>query len=142
MQVSLKKLISGTTIAFVLASNSFTAPAHASSVSEAGQFLKDNWGAIVNNLWSPWNIQVYMTSLSPQETQAVINQHRSRADGVLHDRCINKVADMYLGNNGWLLKYTTNRWIVASTRVENGQANCYNRMPNRIADEFIRRRGW
>jgi hypothetical protein len=142
MQVSLKKLIPGTAIAFLLASNSFTAPAHASSVSEAGQFLKDNWGAIVNNLWSPWFKQVFMTNLSPQETQGVINQYRSRADGVLHDRCVNKTTDMYFGNGAWVYKYTTNRWVLVSTRVENGQANCYMRIPNSMADELIRLRGW
>lgn len=100
------------------------------------------YNIIVSNLWSPWFKQVFMTNLSPQETQDVANQYRSRAGGILNDRCVNKTADMYLGNDGWLLKNTTNRWIVASTRVENGQANCYNRIPNRIADEFMRRRGW
>ena len=142
MQLSLKKLLPGVTIAFLVGSSSFTAPAHAGSVAEAGQYLQQNWAEIVNNLWSPWNKQVYMTSLSRQEMEAVINQYRSRAGGVLHDRCINKVADMYLGKRGWILKYTSNRWIVASTRIENGQVNCYNRMPNRVADDFIRRRGW
>jgi hypothetical protein len=145
MKFSPKKAVSATAITAVIAvtSNSLIAtPAHASSVSESGQFLKENWHIIVSNLWSPWFKQVFMTNLSPQETQDVANQYRSRAGGVLHDRCVNKTADMYLGNDGWLLKNTTNRWVVASTRVENGQANCYIRLHNRIADEFIRRRGW
>ncbi len=116
-------------------------PAQAASVSEAVNFLANNWNAIVSNLWSPWNKQVFMTNLSPQETQAVQNQYRSRADGVLFDRCVNKVADTYY--TGWRngVVKTTNRWTIAM-RVENGQANCYQRMPNQYADTFMRARGW
>ncbi|QXE26174.1 hypothetical protein B6N60_04905 [Richelia sinica FACHB-800] len=115
-------------------------PAQA-SWSDATNFLNNNWGAIVSNLWSPWNKQVFMTNLSPQETRDVQNQYRSRADGVLFDRCVNKVADTYY--TGWrngAIK-TAYRWTI-SMRVENGQANCYQRMTNNNADDFMRRRGW
>jgi hypothetical protein len=115
-------------------------PAQA-SWADAGQFLNDNWGALVSNLWSPWNKQVYMTSLSPQETRDVQRQYQSRADGVLNARCIDRVADTYY--TGWrntAIK-TAYRWVVAS-RIENGQTNCYMRMPNAHADAFIKRRGW
>jgi hypothetical protein len=116
-------------------------PAQAASISEAVNFLGNNWDAIVSNLWSPWNKQVFMTNLSPQETQAVQNQYRSRADGVLSDRCVNKVADTYY--TGWRngATKTAMRWTIAM-RVENGQANCYQRMPNQYADAFMRARGW
>lgn len=116
-------------------------PAQAGSVSEAVQFLQDNWGVIVSNAWSPWNKQVFMTNLSSQETSDVQNQYRSRADGVLTDRCINKTADMYW--RGWqnTAAKTTHRWMFAM-RVENGQANCYQRMASWNADSFIRARGW
>ena len=145
MQSSFKKIASRTVslAAIAFASTTFNAtPVHAGSVSEAAQLLKDNWGLLVANLWSPWNKQVYMTSISPQETQDVMRQYQGRANGVLHDRCINKVADMYFGDDGWLLKNTANRWIIAATRVENGQANCFLRLNNSVADDFIRRRGW
>lgn len=116
-------------------------PAQAASMSEAVNFLSSNWNAIVSNLWSPWNKQVFMTNLSPQETQAVQNQYRSRADGVLADRCVNKVADTYYTDwrNGAVK--TAYRWTIAM-RVENGRANCYQRMPNQNADAFMRARGW
>ncbi|MEH1887635.1 MAG: hypothetical protein V7L19_30715 [Nostoc sp.] len=115
-------------------------PAQA-SFKDAADFLNDNWGAIVSNLWSPWNKQVFMTNLSPQETRDVQNQYRSRADGVLTDRCINKVADTYYSSWRNNATKTAYRWTIAM-RVENGQANCYQRMPNQSADAFMRRRGW
>ena len=117
-----------------------TQPAQA-SWGDAVNLLNNGWGDIVQYGWSPWNKQVFMTNLSPQETEAVRNQYRSRADGVLHDRCINKVADQYF--TGWRRNSikTTHRWVIA-TRVENGKANCYMRMPNSRADAFIRARGW
>ena len=117
-------------------------PVHAASVSEAGQFLKENWRWIVSNLWTPYTKQVYMTSLSPQETQAVIREFNANAYGELKARCVNKIADGYLGSNGWSLKYTANRWLLVPIRVENGQAHCYMRLERKTADEFIRRRGW
>ncbi|MDK2408584.1 hypothetical protein QHH11_09910 [Aphanizomenon sp. PH219] len=144
MQFSVKKLLSvtATGAAIFVTSASLTAtPAHA-GISEAGGVLKDYWGAIVSNVWSPWFKQVYMTSISPQETESVKLEYQSRAGGVLNDRCVNKVADVYLGRDGWMLKNTPNRWTIASTRVENGQANCYNRMPNWVADRFKNARGW
>ncbi|MDM9379518.1 hypothetical protein QUB80_02230 [Chlorogloeopsis sp. ULAP01] len=117
-----------------------TKPAQA-SLDVAVNFLDQRWGDLVSHLWTPWNKQVFMTNLSPQETKAVQNQYRSRADGVLFDRCVNKTANMYY--KGWkngAIK-TTHRWVIAM-RVENGQANCFQRMPNQYADAFIRRRGW
>lgn len=115
-------------------------PAQA-SLSDAAKFLDDNWGSIVSNAWSPFNKQVFMTNLSSQETKSVQEQYRSRANGVLTDRCINKVADTYY--TGWRKNAikTAYRWTIAM-RVENGVANCYQRMPNRNADNFMRRRGW
>ncbi len=132
-------VLSTTTVLSLTSIN--TQSAQAVSLSEAANFLNDNWNAIVSNLWTPWNKQVFMTNLSPQETQAVQNQYRSRADGVLVDRCVNKVADTYY--TGWrngAIK-TAMRWTIAM-RVENGQANCYERMPNQYADAFMRKRGW
>ena len=145
MQSSFKKIASRTVslAAIAFASTTFNAtPVHAGSVSEAAQLLKDNWGLLVANRWSPWNKQVYMTSISHQETQDVIEQYQSRAGGILHDRCVNKIADLYFGDKGWMLKNTTNRWVAVATRMENGQVNCFQRIPNQIADDFIRRRGW
>ncbi len=144
MGFSPKNIILGlaTTAAIAAAGITYSPPsANAGSISDAAQFMSSNWGAFVSNLWSPWNKQVFMTNLSWQETRDVRNQYRDRADGVLNDRCINKVTDMYY--SGWqrnVLK-TSHRWVFA-TRVENNQANCFQRMPNNIADNFIRRRGW
>lgn len=129
-------------IAMAIGSSSiaFPKPAQA-SWGDAINLLRDSWGSIVQYSWSPWNKQVFMTNLSWQETRDVRNQYRSRADGVLHDRCVNKVANTYL--SGWqnTAFKTSHRWVVAM-RVENNQANCFARMPNKVADEFIRRRGW
>lgn len=126
------------------------------SLDGAAQLLTDRWDDVVSYGWSPWNQQVYMTDLSRQEMEAVQNKHRSRANGVLHDRCVNKIADVYLSskNRGQLSAIrrlaikaanssikTITRWSVAM-RVENGKPNCYLRMHNAGADEFIRKRGW
>lgn len=115
--------------------------ANAGSISDAAQVLSNNFDALVSNVWSPWNKQVYMTELSTQETRDVRNQHRSRADGVLNDRCINKVADMYYSGRRRTAMKTIQRWVFA-TRVEDNRAKCFQRMPNKIADNFISRRGW
>ena len=117
-----------------------TKPAQA-SLKDGADFLDSKWSDIVQYAWTPWTLQVFMTDLSPQETQAVQNQFRKRADGELHSRCVYKVADMYWrGLRNTALK-TTHRWLVA-TRVENGRANCYQRLTRRNVEEFVRRRGW
>jgi len=153
MKLSPKKLLAGLTTAFVISASSiaFTpSPAKAGPVAgtvaaagiiAAGGYLANNWGSFVSHLWSPRVKQVFMTSLSWQETRDVRNQHRERADGVLHDRCIDKVTNMYY--SGWRRTHmrTSGRWVF-STRVENNQANCYQRMPNHIADDVMRIRGW
>jgi hypothetical protein len=109
---------------------------------EAVSILNSNFGAIVSLVWTPWNLQVYMTNLSPQETQAVRNQYQSRADGVLFDRCVNKVADTYYtGINNWSVK-NPQRWTVASRVEGGGYTNCYQRMPDWLGREFIQKRGW
>ena len=79
-----------------------------------------------------------MTELSPQETNAVRDQYRDRADGVLNARCIDKIDKLYRLN---IAQKTLNRWTFAS-RVENGKANCYMRMPKDKAEDFKRRRGF
>ncbi|MEH1797286.1 hypothetical protein [Nostoc sp.] len=139
-----KSIVLGLASVAAVLATSFTVtqkPAQASSLNDAVDFLNNNWGQIVSNAWSPWNKQVFMTNLSPQETRDVQNQYRSRADGVLTDRCINKVADMYW--RGWrnTAAKTSHRWMFAM-RVENSQANCYQRFTNQNADAFIRARGW
>ena len=79
-------------------------------VAEAITVLQSSWGDIVAVAWTPWNLQVYMTNLSPQETQSVVNQYQSRASGVLFDRCVNKSSDMYYtGFRNGAMK-TSNRW--------------------------------
>lgn len=82
-----------------------------------------------------------MAELSPQETNDVKNQYRDRADGVLNDRCINKITKMYSFSSGSTVMKTLQRWQFAS-RVENGKTNCYMRMPNYMADKIKQRRGY
>jgi len=116
--------------------------ASASDAAEIGKLIADNWGAIVSNLWSPNFKQVYLEELSPQETDGVRNEYRDRADGVLNDRCIDKIARVYRFDGVMTTAVkTTNRWMFAS-RVENGKTNCYMRTPNAYADKIKQRRGY
>ena len=142
-----QKTIQVLAIAALLAPSIISPPKADASWDGAVSLLRDSWGSIVSYAWSPWNTQVFMTNLSWQETRDVQNQYRSRANGVLHDRCVEKIARTYLSASDWqttsanrALK-TTHRWMVAS-RVENGQANCYLRMPNDVANKFKNARGW
>lgn len=133
-------LLSLALVAFGTVSTINTKPAQA-SMSDAVKFVNDNWGSIVSNLWSPWNKQVFMLSHSSQEVESTKKQYVSRAEGVLTDRCINKVADQYY--TGWRNNAvkTAYRWTIAM-RIENGVGNCYQRMPNQKADDFMRKRGY
>ena len=110
------------------------------AATAAGNFLSANRVKIISNLWTPWNLQVFMTNLSPQETRAVFNQFGITAVGELRARCLNKVQRVY-SLDVWN-QFSANRWIFFPMRVENGQANCYMRMPRDIANGFISRRGW
>jgi hypothetical protein len=127
----------------IASSGAVFAPSSAHAYS-ATDFLRDNWGRIVSHAYSPFHTQVFMTNLSWQETQSVINQHRSRAGGVLHNRCTTKIANVYMGglpswirNSLWTLSYP-----LVVMRVENSQANCFMRFENGDAQRFIRSRGW
>ncbi len=116
--------------------------ASASDAAEIGKFIQDNWGAIVSNIWSPNFTQVYLEELSPQETNDVRNQYRDRADGVLNDRCIDKIAKTYRFNGATTTGVKTiARWAFAS-RVENGKTNCYMRMSNDYANRIKQKRGY
>lgn len=141
MKMKIDSLAIALAAALTLGLGTTPAPASANAAA-AGQFLKDNWGWIVGNLWTPFTKQVYITSLSPQETQAVKREFNRRADGELKARCVNKIADVYLGREGWRLKNTPNRFILAPMVEQNGQANCFLRMERKAADRFILRRGW
>jgi hypothetical protein len=115
--------------------------AEASGLKDAGDVIEKNWGWIVENFWSRQNRQVYITNFSQEEVKKMQNQYRDRFGGILHDRCVNKVANLTL--DGWqkqALIYTQ-RHLIAS-RVEDGYGNCYIRLDNANADRFERARGW
>lgn len=130
--------------AMIAASASATLSPSASHAYSATDFLRDNWGRIVSHAYSPYHTQVFMTNLSWQETQSVRNEYRSRANGVLHNRCTTKIANVYMGslpswirNSLWVMSYP-----LVVMRVENNQANCFMRFQNDDAQRFIRSRGW
>lgn len=117
-------------------------PAQA-SLGEAIRLLENHWGWFVSVAWSPHNRQVYMTSLSRQETEAIQRQFQSRANGVLMQRCVDRTSDTYWRRGSPShTRMRTLYWSMHAARIENGQTNCYLRMPNDFADQFIRRRGW
>ncbi|MBW4598015.1 MAG: hypothetical protein KME46_35220 [Brasilonema angustatum HA4187-MV1] len=119
-----------------------TSASDLSDLTEIGKLIQENWVAIVSNFWSPNFKQVYMEELSPQETNDVRNQYRDRADGVLNDRCIDKIIKTYnFDNVSATASKTTNRFLFAS-RVEDGKTNCYLRMPNEYADKITKIRGY
>ncbi len=68
--------------------------------SDAAKLFRDNFGTAVQLLWSPYNKQVYMTELSQQEVNAIGEQYRDRADGVLLERAIERALRQY-GISGW-----------------------------------------
>lgn len=72
----------------------------------------------------------------------MIREFNANVNGELKARCVNKIADVYMGREGWWLKNSLNRFLLVPIRVENGQAHCFLRLERKTADEFIRRRGW
>ena len=114
---------------------SFGGEVASASLKDANDFVTDNWSSIVQAFWSPFNRQVFITRFSREEVDKLRSQYRDRFDGVLYDRCINKVADLTLdGWRRWQLVYGA-RYLVAS-RVEDGYGNCYFRMSNEHASYF------
>lgn len=117
-------------------------PANAFGFDDAVSWASNNWGSIVQNTWSPWNRQVYMTELSANEIQSIRYQYRNRADGVMFDRALERVISTYR-LSGW--SANNERWamrVAYSGRVENGKYNMYRRMSNNFADQFQKKRGW
>jgi hypothetical protein len=104
-------------------------PAEASAVS----FVCDVVGGC-QNVWywvnNGWVRNVYVTSISPQETQSVRNNYGAAADSELNARCTSRISDYY-GDNGWdrnaLWFY---RWVLVAARSDGGSStNCYLRRP-------------
>jgi hypothetical protein len=117
-------------------------PAQAAGWEEGVKFIGDNWDSIVSYGWSAWNTQVYMTELSGSEIQSIRNQYRSRADGVLFDRALERSISTYR-LSGW--KANVERTFMRPAyagRIENGKYNLYRRMPNNMAQQFKQKRGW
>jgi hypothetical protein len=129
--------------AFVIASSgvAFRAKPAEAGIGEAARFVSDNRDLIIAHVWSPNFLQVWMDSLSPQETRSIQEQFRSRAAGEIHARCVDRAVRLYWPNTG-MQTNPVFRWVMITSRIENGQANCYARFQRQLGERFIRLRGF
>jgi hypothetical protein len=109
---------------------------------EAVNWLQENRDWVIQNSWSWWTLQVYMTELSPNEVQKIQNDYRDRAGIELFNTALERALNQY--NFPWYCKvlYRTSHRYAWHGRIENGKYNMYLSMDRNSANVFKSKRGY
>jgi hypothetical protein len=110
--------------------------------SEAGKWLSENKNWVIQNSFSWWTTQVYMSELSQNEVNKINEQYRGSAGIYLFNTALERALNNY--DYPWYDKVaqrTYLRWAWHG-RIENGKYNMYLSMSNHGVSEFKKRRGF